>query len=591
MVRGRQSRIDSLDAETVLLWVILSVVAVGVGGTWVCLHAAIAIDGEPAVLPANPFQLVIDLATGALAWPRTATYTATALSVLVTAAVITVAVATRRWAGRRQRPDTAARYLARPRDVAHLTAKPLRQEAVRLGVAVDAPGIPIGRVLPGRVMLYGSWEDMHVDIAGPRTNKTTARVIPTILAAPGPALVTSNKRDVLDATRDPRTDTGGRVWVFDPQQVANEPPAWWWNPLSYVTDEVQAEKLAAQLAASTRTPGARTDAYFDTEAENLISLLLLAGAVSSQPITQVYAWLTAPADLTPAQLLLDAGYLLHGQSLEALSSLPDKQRDGVYGTARALMGFLRNRSITAWVTPPDHPRPTFNPHDFTDSSDTLYLLSREGEGSAGPLVAALTVAVVEAAETQATGSPGGRLAVPLVAVLDEAANICRFRNLDSYYSHYGSRGIVILTILQNWAQGEQVWGKTGMEKLWSAANIKLYGGGVDDDRFLTRLSDLIGHYDQATTSHTTNTGSGHSRGRQRSYSTQERRILSVAELRSLPRGRAILFASGTPAALVEPQPWYTSPAADRVNASITAHTPTAADPPGVHVVQAGSSRE
>jgi len=133
---------------------------------------------------------------------------------------------------------------------------------------------------------------------------------------------------------------------------------------------------------------------------------------------------------------------------------------------------------------------------------------------------------------------------------------------------------IILTILQNWAQGEEVWGKAGMEKLWSAANIKLYSGGVDDDRFLRRLSDLIGPYDRVMTSETHSRG----HGRQRSQSVQERTILTIAELRELPRGRAILFASGTPAAMIEPQPWYNNPSiAAVVQASIDAHTPAAVD--------------
>ena len=57
------------------------------------------------------------------------------------------------------------------------------------------------------------------DIWGPRKGKTTSRAIPTIMAAPGAVLVTSNKRDVVDATRDPRARRG-RVWVFDPQAIA-----------------------------------------------------------------------------------------------------------------------------------------------------------------------------------------------------------------------------------------------------------------------------------------------------------------------------------------------------------------------------------
>lgn len=53
---------------------------------------------------------------------------------------------------------------------------------------------------------------------------------------------TSNKRDVVDGTRGVRAGTAP-VWVFDPQKIAQEEPAWWWNPLSYVTDEAKAYKL------------------------------------------------------------------------------------------------------------------------------------------------------------------------------------------------------------------------------------------------------------------------------------------------------------------------------------------------------------
>jgi hypothetical protein len=38
-------------------------------------------------------------------------------------------------------------------------------------------------------------------------------------------------------------------------------------------------------------------------------------------------------------------------------------------------------------------------------------------------------------------------------LLDEAANVCRWRDLPNLYSHYGSRGIVLMTILQSWSQG------------------------------------------------------------------------------------------------------------------------------------------
>ena len=97
------------------------------------------------------------------------------------------------------------------------------------------------------------------------------------------------------------------------------------------------------------------------------------------------------------------------------------------------------------------------------SGGTLYSLSREGEGSSAPLVTALTAAVLEAAEAKAAASVGGRLALPLLAVLDEVANVCRWRELPDLYSHYGSRGIVVLAVLQSWAQGEGCWENKGCE--------------------------------------------------------------------------------------------------------------------------------
>lgn len=121
-----------------------------------------------------------------------------------------------------------------------------------MGVVLEegaAPGVPIGKHLLSGQNLYAKYEDMHVDIWGPRSGKSSSRVIPAILEAPGAVLTTSNKRDVVDATRDPREAKGGKVWIFDPQKVADGENTWWWDPLSWVTDEVRAADLAAHFAA------------------------------------------------------------------------------------------------------------------------------------------------------------------------------------------------------------------------------------------------------------------------------------------------------------------------------------------------------
>lgn len=121
----------------------------------------------------------------------------------------------------------------------------------------------------------------------------------------------------------------------------------------------------------------------------------------------------------------------------------------------------------------------------------------------------------------------------MVGVLDEAANVCRWRELPNLYSHYGSRCIVLMIILQSWSQGVEVWGRDGTRKLWSASNIKVYGGGV---------AEKNAHWKCRTWP----------------------RSLVAAPSCSPP---------APPAALLETVPWMSGPQADAVRASITAHDP------------------
>ena len=460
--------------------------------------------------------------------------------------------------------------MGRGHDIADLGRARASATSERLG-AGGSPGVVIGRTVAGSQTLYGSWEDMHLDIWGPRTGKTTSRAVPAVLDAPGAVLVTSNKRDVVDATRDPRAEVGP-VWVFDPQGIAGQEPTWWWNPLSYVTDEVRAARLAEHFASGSRDPNARTDAFFDPAGQDLLAGLLLAAALDNRPVTEVYTWLTRPTDDTAVDILRTHGYTLTADQVAGVVSAPDKQRAGIYGTAAQMASCLTNRQIAHWVTPQGEadPRPRLRPEELVRTRATLYSLSREGRGTAGPLVTALTVAVVEAAEELAARSPGGRLGTPLLGVLDEAANVCRWRELPNLYSHYGSRGIVLMTILQSWSQGVEVWGESGMRKLWSAANIKVYGGGVGEAAFLEDLSRMIGDYDRLSSSA--------SRGRdQRTVSRQlqRERILDVADLAALPKGRAVVLASGSRPTLVRTLPWMSGPHARAVAASIAAHDPQA----------------
>ncbi|MEN8649748.1 TraM recognition domain-containing protein [Streptomyces sp. 21So2-11] len=560
------------------LGLVLTVIT-AVVGCWIAALAGAAIGGRPAP-PANPFTYVIGLPGGTSRWPGTAATLIAAgegLVILLTAVLVVRALLRR---GDRPKVDRSARHLGRGKDLDKLSAKGAAATAARLGAKAQMPGVFIGRTVNGGRPLYGSFEDMHIDIWGPRTGKTTRRAIPAILDAPGSVLVTSNKRDIVDATRAPRA-AKGEVWVFDPQGRAGEPPSWWWNPLSYVTDVSRARKMAAHFAMGSREHGASTDAFFEPAGQDLLANLLLAAAESKAPITQVYLWLTKPKDDTPVRILRTHGHALPADSVEGVVTAPEKQRGGIYGTAMQMASCLVNPAVHPWITPGRSTvkRREFVPTDFVaDNNGTLYSLSREGKDSAGPLVTALTVAVVEAAEEAATVQPGGRLTVPLLGVLDEAANVCRWADLPDLYSHYGSRGIILMTILQSWAQGIEVWGEKGMEKLWSAANIRMYGGGVSDTRFLGDLSQLAGEFEAETVAvsyQPAQSGMGLFSNRSTNHSPRRERVLDVADLGAMPPGRALVLASGTPPVLVATIPWWEGPHAEAVRASLKDHDPGA----------------
>lgn len=546
---------DSMSDSGRGIWLLL--ITLGVGGA--CLYGARALYTwwTRIELPSN----LLELTGGIIRGQQPRAVAVLALLILLTGVACLVGIARWRHRGprRRKRGDRVARKSASRREVAILGERAAASQASRLGVVADSPGLPIGRMVAGGAPLYSSWEFVSLMIAGPRTGKTTAWLVPRIFAAPGAVLATSNKRDIVDITREQRSHSG-KTWIFDPQGIAGEAQSWWWDILAGVRTPVDAVSLAEVFIDSQRDPGATKDAYFDGASKDLVAALLLAAALGDRDIRAVHEWLTRPLDDEPVRVLERAGQAMTAQSLRGMMNLPAETRGGVYGGASQTMSFLLNDEALRWVLPPAGATDDegaaiveFDPASFVASTDTLYCLSQEGRGSASPIVTALTVAVIEAALEHAKTQPGGRLALPLFVALDEAANVCRWRELPDLYSHFGSRGIVVDTLLQSWSQGVSVWGDSGMNKLWSAANVKAYGGGVSEDKFLQSLSNLIGveYVDQVQTS-----SSRQGTSRSVSVGSAQRPIAPVSELMAMPPNRAWVFASGVPAVYVRTVPYW-----------------------------------
>ena len=493
-------------------------------------------------------------------------------AVLVLAAIVFVVLivvpftyVARKW-NHRPSADAPSRSLAAARDASAMTRATVaaRAKALRPVSLVDCPanklpaneiGVAMGALNTAKgPTLFASWEDVITAIMAPRAFKTTGLAIPAILNAPkGSAVVaTSNKYDLLTDTSWART--GARVWVFDPQQIAHTPQDFWWNPLANVRTVEAAKRMAGHFVFEDE---ARRGEIWAPGAKALLISLLLAAAYGDYPITQVYSWLASRASATPIEILRANGQHIVADALAALQNDPEETAGGFYITARTGCQWMEDPLITRWVTP-GHADDQFNPRSFITNGETLYLLSKDSGGGAAPLVAALADQVLHRGVAHAEAS-GGRLDIPMLVILDEAANVAPIFDLPALYSHFGSRGISVMTILQSQAQGEKVWGKNGFDALWTASTVKMIGAGMDDGAFAERISKLIGDHDVETQTMSYSQGK-----RTVSTTTRRQRILPAEKVRELPRGYAIGWTTGMKPAMIHLLPSYRSEHAEHI---------------------------
>ncbi len=101
-----------------------------------------------------------------------------------------------------------------------------------------------------------------------------------------------------------------------------------------------------------------------------------------------------------------------------------------------------------------------------------------------------------------------------------------------------------------------------MGKLWSAANVRVVGSGLAEDKYLPFISQAIGDFDAVKRSR-----SSQSRGGSTTTSLQRERIFDVSDLVALPAGRAVMMATQTPAALLKLDHFSARPYAEKVKQS------------------------
>ena len=134
---------------------------------------------------------------------------------------------------------------------------------------------------------------------------------------------------------------------------------------------------------------------------------------------------------------------------------------------------------------------------------------------------------------------GGALPNRIIFYCDELGTFPKIEGLESMFSAGRSRKISIVAIIQSFAQLEQTYGKQGMEIVTDNTQLTVFGGFAPNSQSAEVLSKALGEQ-------TIQSGSV-SHGRESSHSLQMigRPLMTVDELKSMPKGQFIVMKTGT----------------------------------------------
>ncbi len=134
---------------------------------------------------------------------------------------------------------------------------------------------------------------------------------------------------------------------------------------------------------------------------------------------------------------------------------------------------------------------------------------------------------------------GGTLDKRVMFFCDELGTFPKIDGLEAMFSAGRSRKISIVAIIQSFAQLEQTYGKQGMEIITDNTQLTVFGGFAPNSQSAEVLSKALGEQ-------TVLSGSV-SHGREKSQSLQMigRPLMTVDELKSMPKGQFIVMKTGT----------------------------------------------
>ena len=568
---------------------VLGAVALGALGWIVDFAATWIAGGHPSVgmfLWRQPTPLTQWLDHGLVAWRAVGgsdhlsrpVYYVVAVVLGLLLVVLVVWVSLRIKSGRRRRHRAAVRGLATRADIrAHLGEPAILRQAKWIRPSLERPTrtdmcIVLGRDVHYRQAIYGSIEDSYVLVGPTGCGKTSEFMVGAVIDFPGPAVVTSTKSELLDATAAARSRSGP-IWVFDPLNVVPSElmvqMGWLrarWDPVRGCDDsQVASRRARVAVTASGAGRGVIDGNYWTTSAIAAGEAYFHAAALAGADLQTVARWVFAPRDDAAVNILLDNERAAPGWGDRLRQAMPrgadDRESHSVFHALQRAFDAVAVPEVMASCCPGDDLG--FDPAEFVRGRGTLYLVGDpEDQRSVAPLVTMLMDAIIAAARRLAATLPNERLDPPLGLFLDEATQIAPLASLPSLMSEGRSFGLTLVVVFQTWARPGEVWGEAGAKTIWQNAAAKVIFGQVTDTDEMERLSRLCGEYEEPVVNRSRSAG-----GWGETHSNQLRRRMSPDEIRELPLGQALVMYREMRPVITHLTPYFEGPYALEIKAA------------------------
>jgi type IV secretory pathway TraG/TraD family ATPase VirD4 len=364
-----------------------------------------------------------------------------------------------------------------------VTVQGLSHLAEELGV--DAPGgqrIALGRTADG--VIRAEERQPVLVLGAPRTGKTTGFIIPSLLEWEGPAVVTSIRRDVVDATLAVR-QRRGRAQVFEPTGQLGDLPRVGWDPVGCSTSWDRAMAMAYWMTQTSGESGMTDERFWYSEAQRLLAPLFVAAHESGGSMRNVLEWLQREEVSGVLEILEPADQ----QAFDAYFSYvayEERLRGSVRATASSVLNAYQSRAVLDSTE-----GALFDPELFLDGgANTLYLCApASAQSELAPLITGLVRDLVAVAYQREAA--GDVLDPAMLVCLDEAGNVCRIPDLDHLATTAAGSGMQLVTVFHNLNQAITAYGMEGASTIVVNHGVMVVFPGLREGDTYRMINSII----------------------------------------------------------------------------------------------------